>query len=448
MKVHIVVHHFPPRHVGGAELRAYNLASWLARNGHHVQVTCIESVEEPSCGQGISWADEIYDGLAVRRIHYNIHAWPEPIRWTYDFPALEAHYRQAFDDERPDLVHLVSGYLQGVAPLRVARALGIPAVVTLTDFWFLCPTIELLRADHELCWRPEPAQCVRCWLNRWRPIHWAETHIPAITRAGVALLNRMDWPLPALRRAHDAFAERPRVLLDELNRAHAIHCITKFLASVYQANGVRPELLRVVSYRDNDRTTAPRFAMTAPPQAVRFGYFGAVAHHKGIETLIRAFRRVPDRRGSQLHVFGVIRPPSYEARLRRLIGDDADIHLHGRYERDQLPELMSQVDVVVVPSIWHENAPRVIIEAFTHGCPVIGSDVGGIAELVEDGVNGLVFKRNDADALAQAMQQLISTPELIPQFRQRIPSLRLGDPEVEAVYAIYQEVLRHHGTRA
>jgi hypothetical protein len=86
-------------------------------------------------------------------------------------------------------------------------------------------------------------------------------------------------------------------------------------------------------------------------------------------------------------------PQEFQDRFHALLDDNAGtVRLHGRYRPQDLPSLMADVDWVVVPSIWYENAPLVIQEAFQHGKPVICSDIGGMAEAVTDGVDGLHFR--------------------------------------------------------
>jgi glycosyltransferase involved in cell wall biosynthesis len=88
------------------------------------------------------------------------------------------------------------------------------------------------------------------------------------------------------------------------------------------------------------------------------------------------------------------------------------VRLHGRYRPQDLPSLMADVDWVVVPSIWYENAPLVIQEAFQHGKPVICSDIGGMAEAVTDGVDGLHFRAGSSGALADTLLRAATTDGL------------------------------------
>src|SRR6185436_12596375 len=108
-----------------------------------------------------------------------------------------------------------------------------------------------------------------------------------------------------------------------------------------------------------------------------------------------------------------IQTPTFQQEFRALLDSTAQaVTFFGRYEHSELPRLMAAVDWVVVPSIWWENSPLVIQEAFHHGRPVICSGIGGMAEKVTDGVNGLHFRRGDPASLAATIRRAATSPGL------------------------------------
>ena len=113
----------------------------------------------------------------------------------------------------------------------------------------------------------------------------------------------------------------------------------------------------------------------------------------------------------------------------------------GPYQREQLPHLMSKVDWVLVPSVWWENAPLVILEAFQHRRPVICSDIGGMAELVEDGVTGLHFRHGDAADLARTMHRAARQPALWRRLTQALPEPPKLDDAVDRHLELYSAIL-------
>ena len=104
---------------------------------------------------------------------------------------------------------------------------------------------------------------------------------------------------------------------------------------------------------------------------------------------------------------------------------------------DDVARALSNLDVLVVPSIWPENSPLVIREAFLAGVPVVASRIGGIPETVTDGVNGLLFNPGDAADLRRTLQRLVSSPALLETLRQGIPTVRTLEDDVTAMREAY-----------
>ena len=136
---------------------------------------------------------------------------------------------------------------------------------------------------------------------------------------------------------------------------------------------------------------------------------------KGPAVLLEAFNRLP-RGAASLTLYGPHAAyhgdESYRARLESFLSNP-DVRLAGQVGHRSAPQALSEIDVLVVPSIWPENSPLVIREAFLAGVPVVASRIGGIPEIVEDGVNGFLFGPGDVPDLHRLMLRLIETPSLL-----------------------------------
>jgi GT2 family glycosyltransferase len=185
---------------------------------------------------------------------------------------------------------------------------------------------------------------------------------------------------------------------------------------------------------------------TAPPVPatngrVRFGYVGAVIPSKGVHVLAQAFRLLADPR-AELQIHGPVLPyhgdEGYGERLRDSLGPNAGA-LRGAFPHEGRGVVLAGLDVLVVPSIWEENAPLTVHEAFQARLPVVASGHGGLAELVRDGLDGLLFRPGDAHDLARAMRRLMDDGE-----RKRLgndpPSVPSLPDHVIALEAIYTRV--------
>lgn len=441
----LAVHHYPPARVGGAELLAHRLARWLAQRDAEVRVVCVENLSTAPDAP-LAWRDDEFEGIPVQRLTLPVRA-ASDARLLFSSPLLHAHFARLLREWQPDLVHLISGYLLGAAPLLAASACHIPTVVTLTDFWFLCPTIQLLRGDNSLCSGPTPIECARCLYDESRALRALDRRAPALVQsfwrfAAAHPAFGAPFDLPARL---DILSARPRTLVPALNTADAIVSLTQFVADMHIANGVRADKVIAKPGFLDLTEFFPVHPTPRPPDEIRFAYVGQVAALKGVDLLLRAFRQLeranPDRQ-LKLDIHGKLNAePEYTRALRQLAAPSSNITFHGAYEHRRALQLVADCDVVVVPSLWYENSPYVILESFAARRPVIGSNVGGIAEVVQHGKNGLLFERANAADLARVMQQIVDSPALLAELRAGIPTLRTLDEDMCDLLDIYARVL-------
>lgn len=433
MNIVLAVHHFPPRYSAGAELYTLRLARWLRAHGHAVEVVCIESVDW-SGGNALSAARDTYDGLTVWRIDARIaldNWWPR----NYDNPLLGEWFASYLRRAQPDIAHFQAGYLIGAAPLAAALDADIPTVLTLHDYWYLCPRTTLQRGDGSLC-RAIPADpagcawCMRLTNRRYRLLDQASAGL-----AGAAAVRL------GLVREQDIVAERRARLLPLLARPGAVIAPSRFLADRF-APFVPPERLHVSRYGLEPGPFLQQ-RRPAPDGALRIGFTGQIAPHKGVHLLVEAFRRLrPAAQPAELHLYGGLEAnPDYVQRLRQIAADDPRIRFHGRFENSRAGAILAGLGVAVVPSVWYENSPLAIMEAHAAGTPVITAALGGMAELVRDGVDGLHFRAADAADLARQLQRLVDEPGLLPRLRAGVTMPRMIDDEMLQVMQIYRDLL-------
>lgn len=430
MKIVIAVHHFPPRYTGGAELRAYRTAAALRARSHEVHVVCVERIDTGPVGS-VAWEDSAYDGIAVRRLSFNLAAAPDPFRWEYDNPWIGHHLREFLDEQYPDVFHLIGGYLMSGRALRVAHQLGIPTVVTLTDFWFLCRRIWMLRSNGQVSTLPINAvTCARCLGEEKRRYRLPGRIAPRLMDAFWRLQKTQIRNVEA----------RMAFLCQTLNQVDAIISPSQFLRSIFIEAGVEPERI-IFSRQGRDfPDLMPEMLEKTPSSGLRVGYIGQIAWHKGVHLLFEAARRMPNASLS-VRAYGDTTPfPEYTARLRRLMAGSERLKLAGVYRRQEVSQVLRELDVIVVPSLWYENSPNAILEAFAHRTPVVASNLGALAELVRDEENGLLFAPGDADDLARQLRRLLDDPCLLPALRAGIGPVKSVAQEIDELEEIYRAV--------
>jgi glycosyltransferase involved in cell wall biosynthesis len=272
------------------------------------------------------------------------------------------------------------------------------------------------KQTHELCRESSPRRCHECF-----------PHVPV-----------------------PAFFLRERFIKDALAMVDMFIAPSRQLRQRYIEWGLAPEKL---VHEDYGRL--PAGVVPDPPDAGRrrrLGFFGQMTEFKGADVLLEAMRIVQrSEPEAQLMLWGAnldMQRPPFQARIRGLLEETAaTVRFNGRYLHSELPGLLADVDWVVVPSIWWENAPLVIQEAMMHRRPVICSDIGGMAERVRDGVDGLHFRVSDPHSLADTIVRAVGSPALWDELRAGIEPPHAMTDHVERISGIYRSLLaRSHAT--
>lgn len=454
------IHDFLPRHTAGSEIYAFRLCRALAERGHEVHVLAAE-FEPGTPHLTLRWS--CVDGVPVTTL---VNNWAfRSFTETYRSDELGRQLGHVLDATAPDVLHVHSLLNLSFELPALARTRGVASVATLHDYTLVCPSggQRLHQAEDHVCHDIEPERCRRCFAAS--PMH----EQLAFGRTGLArtgsqslsrLLRAARSALPGLAaRAVRTLAREPITESEiELRLAAAratFATIDLFvapspsLAAEFVRLGLPPERLRVSDYGFADLgggandLPVPR-AACRPGDRLRIGFVGTLVAHKGPHVLLEAVRKLPAA-SFELLIFGSEATfPDYTARLRTLaLG--LPVRFLGGFAPDHAREVYAQFDVLVVPSLWLENSPLVIHEAFLAGRPVIGARIGGIADLVVDGVNGLLYEPRSADDLARALRSLLDHPPRVAELAAGRPAVKGIADDAREWEAIYAEVA--HGAR-
>ena len=293
-------------------------------------------------------------------------------------------------------------------------------------------------------------------------VYTLHEYLPICHRDGQMLRTMNDRPCmeSSPRRCHECFPEispqaffaRKRFIQSHFELVDLFLTPSRFLLDRYVDWGMPREKLR---YEENGRILPPGLDSETgsidapdterPPD--RFAFFGQLSPFKGVTVLLEAMRILGDQEAQRprlwLHGANLeLRTPEFRRKFEKLLdGSGERVTMVGRYEPSDLPELMRAIDWVVVPSIWFENSPLVIQEAFMHGRPVICSDIGGMAEKVEDGVSGLHFRAGDPRSLARTMSRAARDPNLWGRLHAGIPEVYRMEDAIGSISSIYRQLM-------
>jgi glycosyltransferase involved in cell wall biosynthesis len=182
---------------------------------------------------------------------------------------------------------------------------------------------------------------------------------------------------------------------------------------------------------------------------IRFAFIGTILPAKGVAVLIKAFNRV-NRSGAELKIYGDLHSYAdfehYPAYLKSII-KNKNIKLMGEFDHSEISVIFKEIDVLVVPSIWHENSPLVINEAFLSKTTVIASNIGGIPELVKDGFNGLLFRPGNVSDLHEKIEYMLDNPGIVAELRKNIGNVKTIRENAEEIACLYDNFLRNHQSK-
>ncbi|MBX7193912.1 MAG: glycosyltransferase [Sandaracinaceae bacterium] len=397
-----VIHGYPPFYMAGSEVYTRNLCRALARESAVHVFTRVENPFAPP--YSVTTSRE--DGVEVTRVN-------KPARdYTLEDKYLDARvddvFRETVARVRPDVVHI--GHLSHLStnlPIIAKRELGLPVVHTVHDFWLHCVRGQLVRADLAPCQGPSDDACTRCLRDTLK--HHASLGATATYRTHMQdVLEHIDRFLVPSRTVGDFLIQQ----------------------------GVDPDKVIHWPYGLDVSRIVPRVSGRLPRETVRFGFMGRVIPVKGIGLLLEAFREV--RGDVTLEVWG--QANGSLPWLRALSGDDPRVTFRGGYEHDDLAEVLSRFDVLVAPSLWLENSPLVIQEALAAGIPIITSDAGGMAELVDEGRHGFRVPLGDRVALRDRMQTIADEPSLLDALSPSSAPVRTIEDDAASCGRLYRSL--------
>jgi glycosyltransferase involved in cell wall biosynthesis len=434
-----VVHGFPPDTWAGTEVYTLNLAREMSRRGHRVTILA----RAPGDAPDFSVVPGEFEGLRVLRLVHRLEH--RSLRDTYERPEVDRAFRAVLDAERPDLVHFMHLIHLSAGLVDAARERGLPTLITCHDFWSICARVQLIRPDGVRCEENMGSGCFLCVKERNLGRIEALKRLDSAARPLLSAVGQGDGVgklAPAgLRRRFEGFldlADRHEAVLSAYRRADLRISPSRFLRQklvdtagfdpetfLYSDNGVRTESLRGFAKRPD------------PEGRVRFGFVGSLVWYKGAEVMLRAMQRLQGTR-AVLSVHGDFDPgrDPHHAALARLAGPN--VSFRGRFDNAKLSGVYAEIDVLLVPSLWWENSPVTIHEAFLTGTPVVASGIGGMAEYVRDGIDGLHFAVGDDLDLAARMRRFLDEPYLAAELARGAPAVKTIEQDAAATEARYR----------
>ena len=377
MRVLFISNLYPPYEVGGMEQLCQEIVVGLQAQGH----TCHVLTSRHGVRGGPSSEADVTRALHLEADMHHYRPLDFFLRRTWQARANRRALRASLDASQPEVIFIwgmwnlsrqVAYWAEQWLPGRVAYAVA--------SYWLMEPDA------HQAYWQQEAR----------RP--WARALMTPVRYLALRTLARERAAYP-LRLEHVA-------------------CVSEFVRHKLTEAGALPNGSRVIYNGIDPRPfLVAAAAETSRHDGLRLVYTGGIVTHKGVHTTVEALGLLHQRGevdGVHLTLVGGGHP-DYEARLRRQVeelGLGQHITFHGHVPRKEIPAILAEQDVFLFPSVWEEPIARTVMEAMAAGLAVVGTDVGGQAEMLEDGVNGLVFPPDDAPRLTDCILRLRRDPEL------------------------------------
>lgn len=409
MRILFLCHAHPNLQAGGTEIFSHGLFRALRRAGCEGAYLAGTSAGQrpPSPGTPFQAVEGTTDELLLWTAGFD----PYFLSQT-DLHGVMPSLAAFLQEMRPDIVHIHHLLTLGTEIVALIRRV-VPRtriVMTLHDYYAVCANDgQMVTTSGALCRTATPDACHRCH--------------PARSTTDARL--------------------RQLAIQGALQEVDRLLSPSRFLRDRLVAHGVSGEKITVLPNGIAAETPAAH-RPAAENRRDRFGFFGHVNRFKGATLALQASSRL-SRAGvahaMTLHGGTAHQAPDVLDAFRDALLAAPDARHLGAYHRADLPRLMAAVDWVVVPSLWWENAPLVIQEAFLHRRPVICADIGGMAEMVRDGVDGLHFPVGDPAGLADALRCAADEPGLWQRLVDAIVPPPSMEDAADAHEALYRAVL-------
>lgn len=413
MRIVMMAQFYPPI-IGGMERHVKDLSESLVRRGHEVAVITIWQA---------GWQDELTDyeelnGVRIYRIKGTINRLANVLfqdqkrNYAPPFPDPEfgLAIRRILTKEQPDIIHAHNWLVYSYLPLKAWAKARL--VVTLHEYGLSCPKWTLIY-DGQICSGPQFSKCVHCLVSHYG------TSKGLVTYFGQKVMSRLENALV------DMYLP-----------------VSQAVAEGSQLVGTSIPYQVIPNFIPDDIPANSDHSVNQLPDGDFMLFVGAFGPHKGVDVLLEAYRQV--KTDMPLVMIGY-EIPEFSLEAQSI---PANTIIFKHWSNAAVMEAWKRSSLALIPSNWHEPCPTVAMEAMVAGCAIVGTAVGGIPDIVQDGETGLLVPPADASALAQAIQTLMDDPAR----RQRMGLLAQervvryqAKTVVPAIENVYQTLIDNNG---
>jgi glycosyltransferase involved in cell wall biosynthesis len=450
MKIIYLVHEYWPKFQAGTENYTHYIAEAMAKAGNEVYIVATEPLSEND------YRIERYNegNVKVIKIHKNVSI-IGGLEDTYLDRKFEEIFQKIIDDIQPDIVHIQHLLYTSLGVIRQIKSRNIPIVYTLHDAWLECPLVTKLNSSGVLCEGWDAVKCSEC-LNCSKLYIKNKVASSLVRRAygkiaghkkiikNIELLKRALLSFKKIsNRNKEVVLRRYEYMSDVVRDVDLFISPSQFLYDSYLKWGIPKEKITNSRNGMNIFSQDIKIIDKRTDDNVTFAFTSFIRREKGVDVLLRAFKildkEVPSAR---LIVYGRYdKNSTYGSEFIKQAEKMRNVDYCGEFDNNDINKILCDVDYLVLPSIWFENAPLVIEEAYLNNIPCIVSNIGGMAERVRNGIDGLHFQVGDSEDLASKIAFVVKNRSLRNYFIDNIPHVKTIDENAKELSNIYARLL-------
>jgi glycosyltransferase involved in cell wall biosynthesis len=398
-----------------------------------------------------------HNGVEVYRYPVSPVPRPQPNHGQFPHPGF-AYFARWLSAQKADIYHQHHWeVICGLPHLRLAKKLGMATVVTVHSAIPICQRTTLMFEGQQPCdGKIDVVRCSYCCDRLTQKL--PALAVKMLSRIPMSVVSRLQLPasvyLPCSQAQKNPGAyfrplfvpgyvrARQSSLLSMAKFADRIIAVCDWLYQALLINGIPKE--KIILCRAGILTCSPRkqLQLKSQQEPLKVVFLGRLEAFKGLHVLIEAVKNLPPTTKVELVIHGIFQHEAYRKQIIELIGKDSRIRLAKELTREELPTVLTNYDLLAVPSQGLETGPLVVLEAHARSLPVIGSNVGGIAELVKHGIDGWLVPANDIQAWSEALQLLARDRHLLQQLSQGVKDVRTVNVQAKELAEIYTEVIK------
>jgi glycosyltransferase involved in cell wall biosynthesis len=455
MRILMITIGYPPRQVGGTEVYVFGLVEALKERGHECYVAYLEPFDQQD-GPEFRVLREKYLGTSVFILQVN------RVFHKLEFVVFDANLRARLLEQFRLLVAELEAEIIHVHPLQLGfdsylmedlNEAGENVVMTFHSSTTTCARGDLLYLGKEVCdgliIQERCTKCLYHWKSVPQPVAATLAKVPLRWYDSIFAKLEDRPPLKKLRSFVSiplSISERRKAWTRTTSNTRAIVAVCDWVRDTILNNGAAA--VKVVSSRHGLRLGAERNGHKRTGIS-RFGYLGRISPEKGIGLLLTTLEQMPAGVRYEFEFCS----SSFANGNRRLEEEALVQAIYRLQERDKRVRILDSVtdsklrsvlatwDALIVPSMWLESGPQVVYESFAAHTPVIGSRLGGIAELVRDRETGFLFTPGNREDLTALLKSCVENPERLRALRQNIAPVRTTADLASDMIDLYQQIL-------